>query len=83
MICVKEPPTHLPGVIRLQLDGGQRAQARSEAQPPLLDQSDAVEDDAVRQNQSHKGPAHRDQNCQTTIYCKDQGSVLWGKRVRC
>lgn len=45
---VKKAPPHLPGVIGLQLDGGQRAQACSEAQPLLLDQSNAVEDDAVR-----------------------------------
>lgn len=75
-----EPPAHLPGVIGLQLDGGQRGQTAHKAQPFHLDQGDAVEYDAVRQNQSHEGPAHRDQDCQTTVHGKDQGSVLWVKR---
>lgn len=75
-----EPPTHLPGVIGFQLDGGQCGQAGSKAHPFALDEGDAVEDDAVRQNQSHEGPAHRDQDCQTTVHTKDQGSVLWVKR---
>lgn len=75
-----EPPTHLPGVIGLQLDGGQRGQTGCKAHPFALDEGDAVEYDAVRQNQSHEGPAHRDQDCQTTVHTKDQGSVLWVKR---
>lgn len=79
---VKEAP-HLPGVIGLQLDGGQRAQACSKAHPLLLDQSNAVEDDAVRQNQSYEGPAHGDQNCQAPVQCKDQGSVLLVRRGQC
>ena len=29
------------------------------------------------QNQSGESPAHRDQNGQTTIQTKDEGSVLW------
>lgn len=75
-----ETPTHLPGVIGLQLEGGQRGKAGHKAQPFHLYQGDAVEYDAVRQNQSHEGPAHRDQDCQTTVDTKDQGSVLWVKR---
>lgn len=74
------PLTHLPGVIRLQLDGGQCGQAGYKAHPFALDKGDTVEYDAVRQNQSHEGPAHRDQDCQTTVHTKDQGSVLWVKR---
>ncbi|PWA25135.1 hypothetical protein CCH79_00005099, partial [Gambusia affinis] len=58
----RKPPTHLPGVIRLQLDGGQRAQTCSKAHPLLLDQGDAVQYDAVGHNQSHEGPAHGDQD---------------------
>lgn len=72
--------THLPRIIWLQLDGGQRGKTSREAHPLVLDECDAVEYDAVRQNQSHEGPAHRDQDCQTTIHTKDQGSVLWVKR---
>lgn len=75
-----DPPTHLPGVIGFQLDGSQCGQAGRKAHPPALHEGDAVEYDAVRQNQSHEGPAHRDQDCQTTIQTKDQGSVLWVKR---
>lgn len=75
-----EPRTHLPRVIGFQLDGGQRSQACSKAHPFLLDQSDAVQYDAVRQNQSHECPAHGDQDYQTTIHTKDQGSVLWVKK---
>lgn len=75
-----DPPTHLPRVIGLQLDGSQRGQAGCKAHPPALDEGNAVEYDAVRQNQSQEGPAHRDQDCQTTVQTKDQGSVLWVKR---
>ncbi len=75
--------SHLPGVIGLQLDGGQRGQTGRKAHPLALGQGDAVEDDAVRQNQSREGPAHRDQDCQTAIHTKDQGSVLWVKRDQC
>lgn len=74
------PSTHLPGVIGLQLDGGQCGQTGRKAHPLALDHSNAVEYDAVGQNQSHEGPAHCDQDCQTTVYTKDQGSVLWGQR---
>lgn len=74
-----QPPTHLPGVIGFQLDGGQCGQASGKAHPFPLGQSNTVEYDAVRQNQSHEGPAHCDQDCQTTVHTKDQGSVLWGK----
>lgn len=68
---------HLPGVIGLQLDRGQRNQTCSEAHPFLLNQGDAVEYDGVRQNQSHEAPTHRDQDRQTTVHTEDQGSVLW------
>lgn len=68
---------HLPGVIRLQLDGGQRGKSGRKAHQLALDRGDAVENDAVGQNQSHESPAHRDQNGQTTVQTKDEGSVLW------
>lgn len=74
--------THLPGVIRLQLDGGQRGETRCEAHPLTLEPADAVEDEAVRQNQSHEGPAHGDQNCQTAVQPEDQGPALWVQRSR-
>lgn len=75
--------SHLPGVIRLQLDGGQRGQSGRKAQQLALHRGDAVENDAVGQNQSREGPAHRDQNGQTAIQAKDEGPVLWVEaRVR-
>lgn len=74
--------THLPGVIRLQLDGGQRGKTRCEAHQLTLEPADAVEDEAVRQNQSHEGPAHCDQDCQTAVQPEDQGPALWVQRSR-
>lgn len=74
--------THLPGVIRLQLDGGQRDKTGCQAHPLTLDHADAVEDEAVRQNQSHEGPAHGDQDCQAAVQPEDQGPALWVQRSR-
>lgn len=69
-------PSHLPRVIRLQLDGSQRSQTCYEGDELALDQGDAVEQDAVGQDQSHEGPAHGDQDGQSAVHTKDQGSVL-------
>lgn len=72
-----QQPPHLPGVIRLQLDGGQGGKSGRKAHQLALHRGDAVENDAVGQNQSHERPAHRDQNGQTAVQPKDEGSVLW------
>lgn len=71
---------YLPGDKGLALERGEGAEARDEAEPADFHQGDAVEKDAVRQDEGDVGPAHTGPHGQEPVRQVHQGPVLWQKQ---
>lgn len=71
---------YLPGHKGLAFEGGEGAEACDQAKPADLHQGDAVEEDAVRQDEGDVGPAHTGPHSQEPVHQVHQGPVLWGER---
>lgn len=75
--------TCLPGNEGLHFESSQCSESSNEAEPPELDQRDAIEQHTVRQDEHDVSPAHTAENCQHTVYHEHQRSVLWdGEKMR-
>lgn len=68
---------HLPGHKGLAFECGEGAEACDEAKPADFHQGDAVEEDAVRQDEGDVGPAHTGPHSQEPVHQVDQRPVLW------
>lgn len=68
---------HLPGHEGLTLERGEGAQTGDEAKPAYFDQRDAVEEDAVGQDEGDVGPAHTGPHRQQPVHQVHQRPVLW------
>lgn len=70
---------YLPGHKGLTLERGEGAEARDEAEPADLHQGDAVEQDAVGQDEGDVGPAHTGPHSQQPVHEVHQRPVLWDR----
>lgn len=71
---------YLPGHKGLAFECGEGAEACDEAKPADFHQGDAVEEDAVRQDEGDVGPAHTGPHSQEPIHQVHQRPVLWEKQ---
>lgn len=67
---------HLPGHKGLALECGEGAEACGEAKPADFHQGDAVEEDAVGQDEGDVGPAHAGPHSQEAVHQVHQRPVL-------
>lgn len=77
-ICIRQ--RYLPGHKGLAFECGEGAEACDEAQPADFHQGDAVEEDAVRQDEGDVGPAHAGPHSQEPVHQVHQRPVLWEKQ---
>lgn len=68
---------YLPGHKGFTLESGEGAEACDEAQPAYFHQGDAVEQNAVGQDERDVGPAHTGPHGQQPVDQVHQGPVLW------
>ncbi len=73
--------TYLPGNEGLHFKSRQCSESSNEAEPPELDQRDAIEQHTVREDECDVCPAHTGENRQHTIHHEHQRSVLWDERT--
>lgn len=71
---------HLPGHKGLAFECGEVAEACDEAKPADFHQGDAVEEDAVRQDEGDVGPAHTGPHSKEPVRQVHQRPVLWEKQ---
>ena len=67
---------HLPGHEGFTLERGEGTETSDEAEPADFHQGDAVEQDAVGQDEGDIGPAHTGPHGQDSIHHVHQGPVL-------
>lgn len=71
---------YLPGNEGLHFKGGQCCETGRKAEPPELNQRDAVQQHTVREDESDVRPAHTGENSQHTVRHVNHRFVLWDGR---
>lgn len=72
---------YLPGHEGFTLERGEGAKTADEAEPADFHQGDAVEQNAVGQDEGDVGPAHTGPHGQEPVHHAHQGPVLWDRKV--